>query len=54
MEQGNSPDEIKMIIIQLLQSETQREVMRNAGLKWRKEQGSPTLNAYKELQKYLA
>ncbi|MBT3665971.1 MAG: 3-deoxy-D-manno-octulosonic acid transferase [Opitutae bacterium] len=54
VEQGNSPDEIKMIIIQLLQSETQREVMRNAGLKWRKEQGSPTLNAYKELQKYLA
>jgi 3-deoxy-D-manno-octulosonic-acid transferase len=54
IKQGNSPDEVKKIIIQLLQSSTQMESMRNAALKWRKEQGSPTLNAYKELQKHLA
>ncbi len=54
MEQGKSPDEVKKIIFNLFQSESKRERMRNAGLSWRKKQGSPTRKTWKEVQKHLS
>lgn len=54
MEQGKSPDEVKKIILNLFQSESKRERMRNAGLNWRKKQGSPTRKTWKEVQKHLS
>ena len=53
VQQGESSEKVKKIILQLFQSESQREKMKKAGLDWRKDQGSPTRKAYEELQNYL-
>jgi predicted RNA binding protein with dsRBD fold (UPF0201 family) len=53
VQRGESSDKVKKIILQLFQSESQREKMKKAGLDWRKDQGSPTRKAYEELQNYL-
>ena len=53
VQQGESSEKVKKIILQLFQSESQREKMKKAGLDWRKDQGSPTRKACEELQNYL-
>jgi hypothetical protein len=53
VQKGETSDKVKKIILQLFQSEGQREKMRKAGLEWRKEQGSPTRKTYEELLNYL-
>ena len=53
VQRGESSDKVKKIILQLFQSESQREKMGKAGLDWRKNQGSPTRKTYEELQNYL-
>jgi 3-deoxy-D-manno-octulosonic-acid transferase len=53
VQQGETSDKVKKIILQLFQSEGLREKMRKAGLEWRKEQGSPTRKTCEELLNYL-
>ena len=53
VQQGESFIKVKKIILQLFQSESQRKKMRQAGLDWRKDQGSPTRKTCKELENYL-
>jgi len=53
VQQGKSFIKVKKIILQLFQSESQRKKMRQAGLDWRKDQGSPTRKTCKELENYL-
>ncbi len=51
--QGESLLEIKELILTLAQHENERKEMREAGLRWRKNQGSPTQRTDNEIKKLV-
>ena len=53
-EQGNSVEEVKKILVSLMQNEEQRLQMSKAGIKWRKDQGSPTQNTVAKLNDFFS
>ena len=52
--QGNSLSEIKQLIHTLAQKKDERNQMKEAGLKWRKHQGSPTQKTTKEIDNLMS